>query len=89
MTNIIYINVPEGKSVNTGYNSETITAPDENGLYTLTETLDEDGCHKSYEWQKQTKPLADGLLYSAAPNGFWHLNGQTGYTKLDLKGETL
>lgn len=89
MANIIYINVPSGTAVPTGYTAETIVAPTEDGLYTLTETLDEDGCHASYDWHKQAEQLADGQMYSAAPNGFWHMNGRTGYTKLDLKGEIL
>ena len=50
---LIESGVPAGKEINTGYSGWNMTAPAEDGTYSLYETADERNCHVKFFWQKE------------------------------------
>ena len=63
--NYQYITRPEwrhikaGETVDTGYPSETITAPPLNGPYTLYQMADENNCHAGWYWEAEEETESD------------------------------
>lgn len=47
-----WMEVPAGTVVETGYPGKRLTAPKEEGLWTLYEIADENNCHVGWEWHK-------------------------------------
>ena len=52
---VVEQNVAPGARVWTGYTDQYLTAPKEEGSYTLYEVADEANMHLRFEWKKETK----------------------------------
>ena len=45
--------VNSGETIPNGYSCGYMTAPKEQGLYTLYELADEHNCHQGWKWEKE------------------------------------
>lgn len=47
-----WMNISAGQSVPSGYDYD-LTAPSNEGMYTLYEIVDENHCHVGWQWEKE------------------------------------
>ena len=52
-TILIEAGVPAGKEIETGFSGWYMTAPAEEGVYSLFEVADENNTHVKFFWQKE------------------------------------
>ena len=50
---LIESGVPAGQEINTGFSGDYMTAPAEEGTYSLYEVADEHNVHVRFFWQKE------------------------------------
>lgn len=45
--------IPAGTTIANGYSNGYCTAPQEPGLYTLYQLVDQFNCHRAWKWEKE------------------------------------